>query len=376
MTTTVRYRQIVRYNASMSKRAKNRQRAQSRSRRQQVGGAKSAGRMSRAQQEKFDSILNEGYRALSSGQTDRVLRQFQEALSIHSDDDRALLGYAQSLGTNARFERIGTVCACAALRADDTRRPPAFLVGFPRSGTTMTEQILATHPAIVTTDEAPLISQVGAVAADIAGCHPAEYLDSFTTDDVARLRLAYWNAAEKAFGNEIREHVFLDKLPLNIVSLWLINLVFPQSKIIVALRDPRDVCISNLLQHFGMNSSMIHMLRLETTVKFYCAVMDLYLHMRDLVSLDMIETRYEDTVQDLEGQARRMLAHLGLDWDESVLRFYERKRERLISTPSYAAVTESVHTRSVGRWKNYARHFEPYLADLDRFVKAFGYDSG
>jgi len=120
---------------------------------------------------------------------------------------------------------------------------------------------------------------------------------------------------------------------------------------------------------------MIHFLTLEGAAKFYAAVMDYYLFMRDKLTLDMIEIRYEETVSDLETQAKKLLSHLNLDWDPGVLSFHEKAKERFISTPSFEAVTKPVHRGAVGRWKNYRKAFEPVLPILDRFVREFGYES-
>ena len=98
------------------------------------------------------------------------------------------------------------------------------------------------------------------------------------------------------------------------------------------------------------------------------------MHLRDIVTLDFIEVRYEDTVEDFENQARRLLEFLGVAWDESVLSFHEQARKRFISTPSFTAVSEPVHRRSAGRWRNYATQVQRIRETLAPFITAFGYD--
>jgi len=119
---------------------------------------------------------------------------------------------------------------------------------------------------------------------------------------------------------------------------------------------------------------MVQLLSLASSAEFYGAVMGLYLHQRPLLTVPVLQVRYEDTVTDLESQARRIVEHLGLAWSDELLAFHERAGERFIRTPSYAAVTEKVHTRAIGRWRHYARHFEPLQARLRPFVEAFGYE--
>jgi len=254
---------------------------------------------------------------------------------------------------------------------------PAFLVGFPRSGTTMTEQILAAHSGIITVDEKSHVAEVRNELGQIVGVSPdvGWMVDQLEARDILSLRKTYRELVEADLDTPIGSKMVVDKLPLNIYHIGIINLVFPDAKIIVALRDPRDCCLSCLMQDFGLNSSMIHLLSLERAVRFYAHVMGSWLHFRDIITLSHISVRYEDTVQDLEVEARRLIDHLGLAWEPGILKFHERAAERVISTPSYAAVTEPVHTRAIGRWKNYRQQFAPLLPTLDPFVKEFGYET-
>jgi len=267
------------------------------------------------------------------------------------------------------------------------RPAPTFLIGFPRSGTTMTEQIMAAHPRVRTSDEREFIraakdemmrmtgveEEAGGSGGGGGGGVP-EALGRLDAAQIGRLRSFYWQRVEAAHG-PVGDHVFVDKLPLNIVDVGLINVLFPDARVIVALRDPRDVCLSCFMQWFGLNTSMINFLSLDRTVAFFARVMGLWLHLREHLTLRYEEIRYEDTVTDLETQARLILDVLGVAWDPAVLRFHERAKNRLISTPSFTAVTEAVHTRAVARWKNYAGHFEPHQAALAPFVEAFGYEA-
>jgi hypothetical protein len=257
---------------------------------------------------------------------------------------------------------------------------PAFLVGFPRSGTTMTEQILSAHPRIRSTDEIPIISQLkNELQAQARSVSPTddrtalEILIESPVDVVDQWRTRYWQCAGFSEGAVDTSALFVDKLPLNLVDLPFVNVLFPEARILVALRDPRDVCLSCFQQDFGLNNAMANLITLEGTVNFYADVMFLYLRYRDRLTLRMIEVRYEDTVSDLEHEARRMLEFLGVPWDAGVLQFHDRARERVISTPSYEAVTRPIHTKAMHRWENYARHLAPYVDRLRPFIEAFGY---
>jgi len=253
---------------------------------------------------------------------------------------------------------------------------PAFLIGFPRSGTTMTEQILAAHPDIETGDEWPLITTLGNAAVKMVGgqTSPAGMLTRLTKSNIGELRNLYWNEVQKYLDHVETTAVFVDKMPLNLIDLPLINIVFPEAKIVMAIRDPRDVCLSCFMQDFRLNNSMIHFLSIADSAEFYESVMDLYLHLRTIVTIDVLEVRYEDTVANLERQGKRLLEHLGVEWNDDILAFHQKAKKRMISTPSAAAVREPVHNRAVARWKNYEEYLKPVMPRLQRFISEFGYD--
>jgi Tfp pilus assembly protein PilF len=259
---------------------------------------------------------------------------------------------------------------------DDGLPRPHLVAGFPRSGTTMAEQILGAHPNIVTSDEKPFLAMVGD---ELDRVVPGEWdasekLAHVDADQVRRLRQVYWEQAGMLFSRkEIAERVVVDKNPLNLMHLGLVNVVFPEAKVIVLVRDPRDACLSCFTQHFRVNPAMIHFTTLAGTVDFYTAVMGFWLRLREQLTLDVLEIKYEDIVQDLEPHARQMLDRLDVEWDDAVLRFHERAHGRLISTPSYEAVTETVHARRIERWRKYERKFAPFLDRLQPFVEALGY---
>ena len=260
--------------------------------------------------------------------------------------------------------------------ADDAPAAPIMLVGFPRSGTTMTEQILASHPSVVATDEAPLVRSVRTLLAEMTGGTDDVPAMLATLDDVGmrRLRDQYWNEAARHVTLEPGQ-MLLDKYPLNIVELGLINALFPGARTIVVLRDPRDVCLSCFEQRFELNEAMANFLEWERTAAFYAEVMTLWRRQRDILGLRLVEVRYEDIVADFAGEARRLTTALELPWDDAILRFHERARERVISTPSYEAVTSPVNARAAGRWRRHPAPIARVAAPLAPFVEAFGYEA-
>ncbi len=294
---------------------------------------------------------------------------------------------ATAFDRNRRYDRIRSyqsACTMESLQqygpsafVDEPMGAPTFLVGFPRSGTTMTEQILASHPNVTTADEVPILNVAGNEALRMVGGNmPAgPMLDTLSREHICTLRATYWKAVHQHFPNLQSGNVFVDKMPLNIIDLGLINRIFPDARVLVALRDPRDVCLSCFQQDFRLNNSMIHFLSLEHTAAFYNSVMTLYLQLRDQVSASILQVRYEDTVGNLAEQGKRILDHLGLQWSDDLLSFHEKAKSRMISTPSAAAVREPIHGRAIARWKNYKKFIAPITGQLEPFIEAFGYAS-
>ncbi|MFQ5645103.1 MAG: sulfotransferase, partial [Thiogranum sp.] len=239
-----------------------------------------------------------------------------------------------------------------------------FLVGFPRSGTTLTEQVLESHDSVVATDELPALADIIRNAAAITGrsFHYPEDTGHLNRADIAALRAAYLSNIEHGLNTSIsKDAVILDKLPLNIIHLGFIARIFPEARILVALRDPRDVCLSCYMQTFQINPAMAQFLDLEDTGRFYSCVMGPWQHYRTIENLPALETRYEDIVDDLKGSAQRLLDFCNLEWNEKVLDFHARARQRFVRTPSYQAIARPVYHTSVGKWRNYTDELQPLM---------------
>jgi tetratricopeptide (TPR) repeat protein len=252
-----------------------------------------------------------------------------------------------------------------------------FLVGFPRSGTTLTEQVMAAHSRVATSEELPFLrNAMRALAARDAARGGSRremgaILEAADRAAIDEARAVFWRAVDAEVG---RDHeVFVHKLPLSLTSIGSIETLFPSSRVILALRDPRDVCLSCFFQNFGLNRSMKKFLTWPTTVDFYAKVMGFWLDVRDRIDLPQIEVRYEDTVTDLPAQARRILDHLGVPWEDQVLAYYEKARQKYVHTPSYQAVRENVHTRATERWRNYPGAMATAVPVLRPCLDAFGY---
>jgi hypothetical protein len=165
----------------------------------------------------------------------------------------------------------------------------------------------------------------------------------------------------------------MDKMPLNSVFLPLIAKLFPRAKIILALRDPRDVVLSCFRRRFAMNPGMYEFTRLETSAAYYALVMRLIEVYRSKLALDVIESRHENLVADFEGEARRLCDFLGLSWREDMRAFAGRAATRNIDTPSGAQVAGGLSDAGLAQWRRYAPQLSLVLPMLAPFVRQFGY---
>ncbi len=269
--------------------------------------------------------------------------------------------------------------------AADARPMPeriAFLFGFPRSGTTMTDRILSTHPDVVVLEEKPLIREMHASLATISpeGRPIRELYPAMTARQIEIMREAYRSAVRKRLtAKDARrwksgELVVVDKFPLQITAIGTISRVLPEAKVMVALRDPRDVCLSAFMQSFALNRSMAQFLSLEKATAYYNAIMGMWADVRQRLALDWLEVRYEDTVANFDAQARRVLAFLGLAWSNSLGKFHRHQPGTLVSTPSYEAVSKPINTDAIARWKNYRAQLGTLDHDLQGLVERFGYE--
>ena len=249
---------------------------------------------------------------------------------------------------------------------------PVFLIGFPRSGTTLLDQILNTSSVIETLEEKPLVQKM-LIRFQAHGFSYPKDLNLLNFELVEDLKNAYFQEVS-SHSKDRPETIMIDKLPLNTIDMGLIHRVFPKSKMIFALRHPADTCLSCFFQNFSLNEAMIHFLDLTDTAKFYGMVMDLWHNYTKILSLDYHVVRYEDLVSDFEGETKKLFQFLKVPWERSVYEYNSQaKTKQKITTPSYHQVVEPLYKRSMYRWKNYAAHLKPIFEILEPHIRKFGY---
>lgn len=266
------------------------------------------------------------------------------------------------------LETVGRPAWLDVPAAEGPEGAPTFLVGFPRSGTTLLDQFLSGHPAITVLEEKALL----------AGARPIDYPESLADlrpKDLEALRQRYWDAVRGEGVEPAPGRLIVDKLPLNLVEVPLIQRLFPSAKFILALRHPCDCVLSCFMQQFRLNTAMANFLTLEGSARLYDRAFSLWRHYEAVFPLQVRALRYEDLIADPEAVARPLVDFLGLDWHAGLLDHVATARGRRIDTPSYRQVTEPLHGRAKGRWRRYERQMAPVLPVLRPWIETFGYQA-
>ena len=300
--------------------------------------------------------LGKGYDEL--GEYDQAFAHFEQGARLK----RATFDYS-SAADHARVEAIIQQFDAPRLRAleglGDPSELPVFVLGMPRSGTTLTEQVLASHPQVTGAGE--LHDLMRLLQAPLPGAAELPYpanLANARASDLAALGRAYLDQLRRHGPTSAR---ITDKLPANYMGAGLIPAMLPNARIIHVRRDPVDTCLSCFTRLFSEHQEATYDLtELGHHYRHYAQLMD---HWRQVLPAGhMIEVRYEDLVADLPGQAARLLAFCGLPWDDACLAFH--RHSRTIRTASVTQVRQPLYSSSVNRWRLYEAHLGPLLEAL------------
>lgn len=252
-------------------------------------------------------------------------------------------------------------------------KSPVFLIGFPRSGTTLLDQILSSHSQITVLEEKPnLEATLMRFPATEEGL---DALAQASEADLDKLRRTYWSVVNREIGPGRSKSVIVDKLPLNAIALLHIHKLFPGAKIVTALRDPRDCVFSCFQQRFGMNPAMFQLLRLDTAVSYYDQVMNVVAGIDNAGAFAMHFVRYEGIIGSFKDEVQALIDFLGLDWEEGLRDYQATARTRDITTPSAAQVIRPLYRSSIGKWEHFREWIGSSFEPLEKWVKKWGYQS-
>jgi len=298
-------------------------------------------------------------------------RRLREATgkSYQEDEARDLAARLQGFFTRGRLAHLPP----PAPRLEGPQ--PMFILGFPRSGTTLMEQVLSSHPRISAGDELPFINDISLAMSRLLGS-PLSYPEALSElwmgdgrRELETLRDVYLRKAADRGVFEPGDTWFTDKMPLNEMHLGLISLLFPDSPQIHMLRHPLDVVLSAYSHQLTHGYFCAY--DLQSIARHYVLVMDTVRHYLGEMQPRYLAVRYEDLVADLPGQTRRILEFVGEPFDRRCLDFQDNRR--LPNTPSYSQVSEKVYDHSAYRHRHYRRHLEPLLPILQPVIDQLGY---
>ena len=254
----------------------------------------------------------------------------------------------------------------------DDNKDPYFLIGFPRSGTTLLDTILRSHPTIEVLEEIPIVNRF----IDELFINRDFTLDKLENTNpflVKEMRDFYFNQIKNYKKNKSKR-ITIDKMPLNILHVGEILRFFPNAKFILALRHPYDCVLSCFMQNFMLNHAMANFLNLQDASKLYDLTMSLWKKYTEVFKIDYHIIRYEDVISNFEKTIKGVLSFLNVSWSDNVTEFYKTAEKRgIISTPSYNQVSQPIYSNSMYRWKNYEKEFSNSKDSLDKWVKEYNY---
>lgn len=250
---------------------------------------------------------------------------------------------------------------------NDGMADPVILLGFPRSGTTLLDTMLMTDVSTRVLEEERFIADL---EREVGGI---EALPGMTADQIAAARASYFERVGKVV-DLVPGTTIVDKHPLHLNKVPVMQRLFPNARYILALRHPCDVLLSCYITNFRTNHAMSNFLELETAAELYDMTFSYWLEARETFGLDVRTVVYERLVEDTPRELIPLFDWLGLTYPETGLDHRETARTRgVVRTASYAQVTEPVYTRSAGRWKRYEQHLAPIFPKLAPWVERFGY---
>ena len=333
-----------------------------------------------------ESLENKASLYYELGRIYDILGMYGRSIECYTEANSIEQSYSQSTANSDGF--LGHVTSWISLLQatgytdypvltdnEDEGETPLFMVGFPRSGTTLLDQVIDSHSGFSVMEEYPIIGEVIKEAIRLTGRKYPALLPCLDKKTVLHLRSFYHRQVNSRF-KRAAGTTLVDKLPLNIVEVLLIHVLFPRARFVFSLRHPYDVCLSNFMQHFEDNAAMNNFRSLEGCAETYNKVMRLWNDYCAFIPGLMVHTvKYEALVDDLENESRKLFSFLGVEWEGKVLDFHRHaKTRKKLATPSYQQVTRPIYSSSKYRWKNYQRYIERPFSPIDGFVRQFGYD--
>ena len=250
---------------------------------------------------------------------------------------------------------------------------PIFLVGFPRSGTTLLDSILRSHSKILVLEEKLIISSIRDRFFE-KNNNKINSLELLSDDDILSLQSEYFDMLHEIMNEDIHNKIIIDKLPLNLIEVGFIKRVFPQSKFILMLRHPCDTVLSCFMSDFKINEGMASFYNLKDATILYNEVFSLWDQYLEVYDLAYHIVKYEEVVLNFDNTIKKTINFLNVEWEDDVKNFNATALARKkINTPSYNQVVQPLYEKSINRWKKYDEIKKIY-SSLEYWIKKYNYN--
>ena len=247
---------------------------------------------------------------------------------------------------------------------------PTFLIGFPRSGTTLLDTILRSHPKIEVIEEKPMFLKT----LNLIKNNDLNSFGNISEIEINNMREKYLNEINKNIKEFNKLNIYIDKLPLNITNVGEILRIFPNAKFILALRHPMDCVLSCYMQDFKLNEAMVNFLDIKSSAILYKKTMELWEQYKSIFKINYVQIKYEDLIENFEKNIKIIIKFLDLNWDKSLLDYRKTAAKReSISTPSYYQVVQPIYKHANQRWRKYKKYLVNIDPILEDFVKKYDY---
>ncbi len=255
-----------------------------------------------------------------------------------------------------------------------TEYKPIFMIGFPRSGTTLLDTILRSHPMIEVVEEKSSVKKLVNSLNKLTN-KSFQMMNDVKEENIKEIRKAYFDDLFSYIDKENKQKIYIDKLPLNIIYIAEILRIFPNAKFIISLRHPCDCVLSCFMQNFKLNESMSNFLNLKDTAVTYDLIMNLLKIYKSKFDFNFYEIKYEKLILNLNDELKNLLDFLELQWDNSILEYQKTAvtRDRIF-TPSYDQVIKPLYSKSSGRWIKYKNKLSNVHPILEPWIKEFKYE--
>ena len=282
--------------------------------------------------------------------------------------------YLQDIITREKFFKNVSFKNLYSINIKNSEPEPIFLIGFPRSGTTLLDTILRSHKEIEVLEEKPILSNTLDYLNELKGKN-LDALSIINENEILNIRGKYYEILKSNVKKYDKSKIFIDKLPLNIIHVGEILKIFPNAKFIVSIRHPCDCVLSCFMQDFKLNNAMSNFLNLKDSAKLYDLVMDLWFLFKSKLSINYHEIKYENLILNFGDEIKSVLDFLEVSWDDNIYNYQQTARKTdQIFTPSYNQVIKPLYSKASGRWINYKNHISEIFPVLKPWIKKLNYE--